>query len=214
MISFFLQNITIFPHLNSHHQRWYFTPAHTSLPPRYQKMTLDGPTTPAPEILVTKKSKKSSKSVVAPGAGVCFISRIPHGFYEDQMRAYFSQFGEITRLRMARNRRTGASKHYAYIEFRHHAVAKIVAETMHNYLMCGKLLQVHLVDPATLHPEVFKGCNKKFKVIPWKKINMERYNSELTPEKLEEQKKRQSAHVKSVEERCRELGIEWDANDL
>ena len=159
-------------------------------------------------------STPKQKSPVLPGAGVIFLSHIPHGFYEDQMRAYFSQFGEITRLRMARNRTTGASKHYAYIEFRHAAVAKIVAETMHNYLMFGRLLKCHLVEPDTLHPEVFKGANRKFKVIPWQKISKARHNAEKSPEQLEAAKKRQVEHIKSVEERCRELGINWDASEL
>jgi len=37
--------------------------------------------------------------------GVVYLSRIPHGFYEDQLRAYFSQFGDITRLRLSRNKK-------------------------------------------------------------------------------------------------------------
>jgi len=37
--------------------------------------------------------------------GVLYISHIPHGFYEDQMKSYFSQFGEVTRLRLSRNRK-------------------------------------------------------------------------------------------------------------
>ena len=37
--------------------------------------------------------------------GVLYIGRIPHGFYEDQMKEYFSQFGNVTRLRMARNKK-------------------------------------------------------------------------------------------------------------
>jgi nucleolar protein 15 len=41
----------------------------------------------------------------ASETGVVYLSRIPHGFYEDQMRAYFSQFGEISRLRLSRNKR-------------------------------------------------------------------------------------------------------------
>lgn len=49
--------------------------------------------------------------------GVIYIGRIPHGFYEDELRKYFSQFGEITRLRLSRNRKTGNSKHYGFIEF-------------------------------------------------------------------------------------------------
>jgi nucleolar protein 15 len=35
------------------------------------------------------------------------------------MKAYFGQFGEVTRLRLSRNKKTGKSKHYAYVEFKH-----------------------------------------------------------------------------------------------
>jgi nucleolar protein 15 len=169
---------------------------------------------PATQTPVNDKKKTTNAPVVLPGAGVIYLSRIPHGFYEDQMRAYFSQFGEITRLRMARNKRTGASKHYAYIEFRHEAVARIVAETMHNYLMFGRLLQCHLVPVDKVHPETFVGANRKFKVIPWKKIAREAHNVEETEEIVKIRKERQMKHIKSVEERCKELGIAWDSKDL
>jgi hypothetical protein len=45
-------------------------------------------------------------SVPSSGAltpGVVVLSRVPHGFYEDAMRGFFSQFGTVTRLRLARN---------------------------------------------------------------------------------------------------------------
>ena len=38
------------------------------------------------------------------------ISRLPHGFYEDQLRAYFAQFGEVVRLRVSRNKKVRASR--------------------------------------------------------------------------------------------------------
>ncbi|GAB2297499.1 nucleolar protein [Dionaea muscipula] len=38
-------------------------------------------------------------------ATVLYIGRLPHGFYEDEMRGFFSQFGTIKRLRVARNRK-------------------------------------------------------------------------------------------------------------
>lgn len=41
------------------------------------------------------KAGKSGKE----GTGVVYIGRVPHGFYEHEMRSYFSQFGDITRLR-------------------------------------------------------------------------------------------------------------------
>ncbi|KAB8766465.1 hypothetical protein FH972_026625 [Carpinus fangiana] len=106
--------------------------------------------------------------------GVVYISRIPHGFYEHQMSAYFSQFGDITRLRLSRNRRTGASKHYAFLEFAHMEVARIVAETMNNYLMFGHSLKVRVVEPARVHPELFKGAGARFRKVPWNRIERTR----------------------------------------
>jgi len=37
--------------------------------------------------------------------GTLYLGRIPHGFYEDEMKEYFSQFGDVSRLRLARNRK-------------------------------------------------------------------------------------------------------------
>lgn len=93
-------------------------------------------------------------------------SRIPHGFFEPQMKKYFSQFGTVRRLRLSRNKKTGASKHYAFIEFANGEVAEIVAKTMHNYLMFGHILQCRVVPSEQVHPELFKGANERFKVNP------------------------------------------------
>ena len=38
-------------------------------------------------------------------------------------------------------KQTGNSKGYAFVEFQHEEVAKVVAETMDNYLMFDKLLK-------------------------------------------------------------------------
>ncbi|GAB2275643.1 hypothetical protein Dimus_010401 [Dionaea muscipula] len=41
-----------------------------------------------------------------------YIGRLPHGFYEDEMRGFFSQFGTIKRLRVARNRKRMRITHH------------------------------------------------------------------------------------------------------
>jgi len=82
------------------------------------------------------------------------------------MRAYFTQFGTVLRLRLARNKKTGASKHYAFIEFESSEVADIVAKTMNNYLMFGHILKVRRVPDEQLHPDLWKGAGKRFKVVP------------------------------------------------
>lgn len=113
------------------------------------------------------------------------------------MRAYFSQFGEITRLRLSRNRLTGRSKHYAFIEFSSVTVAKIVAETMDNYLMYSHILKCKFVPQEQLHPEVWKGANRRFKSTPWNRIEQKRLargktRDQWTKRIEDEQKKRQS----------------------
>jgi nucleolar protein 15 len=88
-------------------------------------------------------------------SGVLYIGHIPHGFYEDQMRGFFGQFGTIKRLRLSRNKKTGKSKHYAFIEFETPEVAQIVAEAMHNYLLFESMLQVKLVPLEKIHSRLY-----------------------------------------------------------
>ncbi|CAG8448577.1 661_t:CDS:2 [Acaulospora morrowiae] len=93
--------------------------------------------------------------------GVIYLGRIPHGFYESQMRKYFSQFGTVTRLKLYRNRKTGRSRHFAFIEFSHEEVAQIVAETMHNYIMCDRLLQCKFIPAEKINPYMWKEVTRR-----------------------------------------------------
>lgn len=84
---------------------------------------------------VSKKEKKAAKKALAAlkdkeDTGVVYIGRLPHGFYEHEMRSYFSQFGPIRNLRVSRNKKTGKAKHFAFVEFEDASTAEIVAKTM------------------------------------------------------------------------------------
>lgn len=130
------------------------------------------------------------------------------------MRAYFSQFGDITRLRLSRNRITGRSKHYAFVEFASVSVAKIVAATMDNYLMYGHILKCKYVPSEQLHPEIWKGANRRFKKTPWNRIERKRVEKGKTREQWadvigKEQKKRQDKAKK-----LKELGYEIELPQL
>lgn len=96
----------------------------------------------------------------APEPGVVYLGHIPKGFFEPQMRKFFAQFGQLGRLRLSRSAKNAASKGYAFIEFKEESVAKIVAETMHNYLLFGKKLVCHLVAKDKQHPRLFHNCKK------------------------------------------------------
>ena len=115
-----------------------------------------------------------------------YLGHIPHGFYEKEMRSYFSQFGDVNRLRLARSAKTGRSKGYAFIEFNEPEVAKIAAETMNNYLLFGQLLVCKQLPAKDIHPDTFKGANRKFVEIPWTDINRNKFETALTDERKKE----------------------------
>ena len=43
--------------------------------------------------------------------GVIYLGHIPHGFYEDQIQGFFSQFGTVNKVRLSRSKKVGDSDH-------------------------------------------------------------------------------------------------------
>ncbi|XP_072760913.1 MKI67 FHA domain-interacting nucleolar phosphoprotein-like [Anoplolepis gracilipes] len=106
-----------------------------------------------------KPKSKRSKVQKRRSKGIVYIGHIPHGFYDEQIKDYFKQFGKVSRVRVARSKRTGKSRGYAYVEFFYPEVAQIAAESMNNYLMCGRLLKATYIPPEKQHVGFFAGIN-------------------------------------------------------
>ncbi|KAL3523548.1 hypothetical protein ACH5RR_016382 [Cinchona calisaya] len=147
-------------------------------------------------------------------ATVLYTGRIPHGFYENEMEGFFKQFGAIKRLRIARNKKTGKSKHFGFIEFESPEVAKVVADCMHNYLLFEHLLQVHLIPPERVHPRLWKGVNRWYKPLDWVRVERKRHDKERTlaeHRKLVEgvmkrdQKRRKRIEAAGIDYQCPEI---------
>ncbi|KAH6622826.1 hypothetical protein F5144DRAFT_581576 [Chaetomium tenue] len=161
-----------------------------------------------------KKSTKAPTSSSSGTPGVMYLARIPHGFYEHELRSYFGQFGDITRLRVVRNKKTGASRHRAFVEFADAEVADIAARTMDKYLLFGHILSAKTVPPAQVHPDLFKGANRRFKVVPWNKMagkQLERPLSESQWQvKISKEEQRRAARA----DKLKEMGYEFEAPAL
>lgn len=155
----------------------------------------------------TRKNKKkatSESSIIVPGT--IYIGHIPHGFYEEQMQQYFSQFGKVLRLRLARSRKTGKSKGYAFVEFENEEVAKVVAGCMNNYLFFEKLLKCEFLPAEKLNGRnVFNGWKSKDVVTSDKNrlIN----NKIKSEESLEKSKAKRVARLKKLKAGLKEKGI-------
>lgn len=55
-----------------------------------------------------KKRKRAEKDLgddVSMRRGVIYVGRLPHGFYESQLKDYFSQFGTVTKVHVSRNKK-------------------------------------------------------------------------------------------------------------
>ncbi|CAH1155235.1 unnamed protein product [Phaedon cochleariae] len=124
--------------------------------------------------LVSIKEKRKGQKVTAEQKrGLLYISHLPHGFYETELKAYFQQFGRVTNVKVCRSNRTGNSKGFGYVEFSHPEVAKIAAETMNNYLMFKKRVTAEYVPYEKRPKSLFLG----------KSSNPDRYSSKVRREK-------------------------------
>ncbi|XP_033733213.1 MKI67 FHA domain-interacting nucleolar phosphoprotein-like [Pecten maximus] len=151
------------------------------------------------------KAKDHSK---AP-RGVIYLGHIPRGFYEPQMKSFFQQFGSVTRLKLSRSKKTGHSKGYAFVEFLYEDVAKIVAETMNNYLMFERLLKCEFIPSERVHQDTFKGARKRVVPFQSRRKDANVYNKiKCKKDQLKSMKKFMSKNNKKAE-KLKALGIEF-----
>ncbi|MCO5576222.1 hypothetical protein L7F22_030030 [Adiantum nelumboides] len=76
---------------------------------------------------------------------IVYVGRIPHGFYEEQMRGFFGQFGTIKRLRMSRNK-----KDLAFFS---------ISDFVHTCDLSGELAGSVLRATAEAHQEASGACH-------------------------------------------------------
>lgn len=86
-----------------------------------------------------------------------YVKNLPHGFFEEQLRSYFSQFGAVTRIRLGRSPTTLNSRGYAFIEFRYPEVAEIAAQAMNNYLMFHRIIKTKFIPPSEIRHDYFRS---------------------------------------------------------
>ncbi|XP_028847575.1 MKI67 FHA domain-interacting nucleolar phosphoprotein [Denticeps clupeoides] len=157
------------------------------------------------EVQRARKRRGTGKSLTP---GVVYVGHVPTGLFEPQLKAYFEQFGQVKRLRLSRSKKTGGSKGYAFVEFECDEVAKIVAETMNNYLLGERLIQCSIVPPEKVHEKLFKGCQRKFKrpVQP----AVQRYNKKHNSDDLKKMTSKLLSKEEKLRKRLAEKGIEYD----
>ncbi|XP_061398730.1 MKI67 FHA domain-interacting nucleolar phosphoprotein [Musca vetustissima] len=150
--------------------------------------------------------------------GVVFIKHLPHGFFEQQLKNYFEQFGKVTRLRLARSKRTGNSKGYAFVEFEYPEVAQVAAETMDNYLMFKKLVKAAYIPPEKQQYNYFRSTVRQIKNKSGKTVwvssktasvqrKMKQHN-DWSEENFTKRTTKQLKKLQKMAKKCEHLGID------
>ncbi|KAA6369535.1 MAG: putative RNA binding protein [Streblomastix strix] len=121
---------------------------------------------------VRKKARKDK-------GGVIYLSRVPRGFEEQEMKVFFTQFGKVTRLNLARSEKTGRTKHFAFVEFANEDVARKAAEAMNDYIiyehiMKCKFIENEFVKPSMFHHKQFIGSHVTARRIAQAKLTKKR----------------------------------------
>ena len=163
---------------------------------------------------IPKISKQVAQATPKGEPGVVYIGRIPHGFYEHEMKQYLSQFGPVTRVRLSRNRKTGASKHFAFVEFQDASTAEIVAKTMDNYLLFGHILKCKTMAKEEVHDDLFKGANKRFKKVPWNKMAGLGLQKPLTESAWKSKVSQEKGKRAKQAAKLKAIGYKFEAPDL
>lgn len=156
--------------------------------------------------------------------GVVYLGHIPDGFFEQQIKKYFSQFGDVTRFKLARSRKTGGSKGYAFIEFRQESVAKIVAQTMNKYILGNKTLVCTFKPREECHPKLFSGWREEISdPRPAKRAkHMLGFNDrpsvevdgQAVPQMTDEQVKRRDSQKKKMKAKLKQLEVDYDIDEV
>jgi nucleolar protein 15 len=55
--------------------------------------------------------------------GTIYIGHLPKGFNENELKKFFSQFGQVSKLRVSRSAKTARPRGYAFLEFQDKDVA-------------------------------------------------------------------------------------------
>ncbi|KAA0715568.1 MKI67 FHA domain-interacting nucleolar phosphoprotein [Triplophysa tibetana] len=147
-----------------------------------------------------REVKGRPKTAQSMTPGVLYVAHLPRGLFEPQLKAYFKQFGTILR--------TGGTKGYGFVEFECDEVAKIVAETMNNYLMRERLIKCELIPPEKVHEKLFAGSQAGFKKPKHPAVT--RYNRTHEPDGMKKLTAKLLRKESKLRKRLAAKGIDYD----
>lgn len=140
--------------------------------------------------------------------GTLFVGSLPKSFQQYELKKYFSQFGEITRVRLLKDKKTGKSRGYGFVEFKVLSSAEIAAETMDNYLLAGTNMKVQILKNHA--DNLFSSKMKSsFGEFDWRSKESAEYNAPKPSETWKELQLQFEENKKAKFEELRKAGFNY-----
>ena len=76
-----------------------------------------------------------------------YIGNLPYGVTEEDIRAKFSEFGELAKIDLIMDRFTGESKGFGFIEYASNSDADKAIKSMNGAQFGGRILKVNQSKP-------------------------------------------------------------------
>jgi RNA recognition motif-containing protein len=78
-----------------------------------------------------------------------YAGNLPHETTEDELRQAFAEFGQVTEVRLIKDKFSGESKGFGFVEMPSKAEAEKAIEEMNGKEFMGKVLNVNEARPKT-----------------------------------------------------------------
>jgi RNA recognition motif-containing protein len=89
-----------------------------------------------------------------------YVGNLSYNTTEDQLRTLFSQAGTVTSVTVIKDRDTGRSKGFGFVEMSTQAEAQKAIATFANYSLDDRQLTVNMARPREERPGGFGGGGK------------------------------------------------------
>ena len=109
---------------------------------------------PKSKAITKNRLPKQTRASKSP-RGVIYLGRLPKTFFEAEIKAFFSQFGKVLRVRLCRSKKNSHSKGFGYVEFELEQVAKIAAEAANSYFIAGRAIKAELLPKEKVPENIF-----------------------------------------------------------
>jgi len=81
-----------------------------------------------------------------------YVGNLSYATTEDELRALFSEAGEVSSVELIKDRDTGSSKGFAFIEMGSQSAAEKAISTFNGYSLANREIKVNIARPREARP--------------------------------------------------------------